>query len=336
MKLNQFISQTYADRARELFRQYDQADPFRHLVMDDFFDADFARQLLEEFPPFDVNKAMNENGEIGAKCVHEEMPRLGASYRALDGLVQSTEFLEWLGRMTGIDGLQYDPDYFGGGTHENRHGQDLDPHVDFNKHPKTGMHRRLNLIIYLNREWSDDWGGAIELHKDPRLPPEQDTIRYVNPKFNRAVLFETTHWSWHGFERINLPQGDADPHSRKSVALYFYSESRPKEEQTKPHSTIYVERPLPSHIQPGVTLSEEDHRRITTLLARRDQHLKRLYGNISDLSAHNEDLIRQRDGALEMVRKVSTDGKDSDSGKPGLASRARIWLARKLLSGYNQ
>ncbi|TQE99014.1 MAG: 2OG-Fe(II) oxygenase [Spiribacter salinus] len=124
----------------------------------------------------------------------------------LDEYIQTREFLGWLERMTGIDELFYDPDYFGGGTHENRHGQDLDPHVDFNKYPKTGLHRRLNLIIYLNREWHDEWGGAIEFHKEPRLPPEQNEIEYVQPKFNRAVLFETTHWSWHGFER-NQPAG---------------------------------------------------------------------------------------------------------------------------------
>ena len=326
---DRLIAEAYLAAPVRYFEHYNNAQPFRHLVMDEFFEPGFAESLIEEFPAFDVEKAMNENGEIGAKCVHDNLPSLGKAYRELDKYIQSPEFLGWLQRVTGIDELIYDPYYFGGGTHENRHGQDLDPHVDFNKHPKTGLHRRLNLIVYLNERWDDDWGGAIEFHKNPRLPPEENEIQYVQPKFNRAVLFETTHWSWHGFERINLPEGDDDPRSRKSVALYFYSKTRPPEEQTKPHSTIYVERPLPVHIQPGNTLNHEDYQRIRILLARRDQHLQRLYNNISDLNAHNEDLIAQRERAFEMMRELTGD---EGSERPTLVRRARRWLARKLLA----
>jgi len=332
MSMKKFIRQEYLESPSAQFEHYDTARPFRHLVLDDFFEPEYAESLLAEFPVFDVAKAMNENGEIGAKCVHDNLPELGAPYQSLDEYIQSREFLGWLERVTGIDELVYDPDYFGGGTHENRHGQDLDPHVDFNKHPKTGLHRRLNLIVYLNREWRDDWGGAIELHKNPRLPPAQNEIEYVQPKFNRAVVFETTHWSWHGFERINLPEGDDDRRSRKSVALYFYSKTRPTEEQTKPHSTIYVDRPLPDNIQPGTTLSEEDYQRISILTARRDQHLKRLYDYISDLSAQNEELIAQRERADSFTAAVSDKDTDKESTKrPAPGRRVRHWLARKLL-----
>lgn len=331
--MDSIIQRAHRSRPSAYHSQYDAAKPFRHLVMDDFFTPDFAGQLLERFPSFDTARAMNENGEIGAKCVHENLADLAEPFQALDRVIQSREFLGWLEKVTGIDELMYDPDYFGGGTHENRHGQDLDPHVDFNKHPKSGLHRRLNLIVYLNREWEDDWGGAIEFHEDPRLPPNQNRIELVSPRFNRAVLFETTRWSWHGFERINLPDGDADPRSRKSVALYFYSKTRPKDEQTKPHSTIYVERPLPTHIQPGQVLAEEDFQRIQILLSRRDQHLQRLYGYISDLNAQIEDLVAQREQAIQLIRrrdgqKAPTGEQDSDAG---ILRRARNWLGWRLL-----
>src|SRR6056297_3983751 len=330
--MDSLIRQHYLSDPSALHAEFDSATPFRHLVMDDFFTVDFADELLHAFPPFDHQKAMNEDGKVGAKCVHEQLGELGEPYQRLDRAIQTREFLNWLGRLTGIEDLRYDPHYFGGGTHENCHGQDLDPHVDFNKHPKTGLHRRLNLIVYLNREWRDDWGGAIELHKNPRLPPAQNEIEYVQPKFNRAVVFETTHWSWHGFERINLPEGDDDRRSRKSVALYFYSKTRPTEEQTKPHSTIYVDRPLPDNIQPGTTLSEEDYQRISILTARRDQHLKRLYDYISDLSAQNEELIAQRERADSFTAAVSDKDTDKESTKrPAPGRRVRHWLARKLL-----
>lgn len=280
----------------QLAKSFAEADPFRHVVINDFFDVDFCQALLDEFPPFDEQRAMTENGTIGRKSTHDNVRELGPSFVRLDDRIQESYFLGWLSQVTGIPDLLYDPHYFGGGTHENRHGQDLDPHVDFNKHPVTQNYRRLNLIVYLNREWDDAWGGAIEFHKDPRLPPEQNEIKYVSPAFNRCVIFETTHWSWHGFERINLPDGDDDQRSRKSIALYFYSYDRPEEEKVKPHSTIYVERPLPEYIRPGEVLTEDNYQRIKTLLARRDQHLQRLYNNISNLSYEIERMRRQPDG----------------------------------------
>lgn len=287
--LMDLVNPRFSSNIKTLASEYDSARPFRHVVMDHFFTADFSAQVHQHFPPFDPRLAMNENGEVGAKCTHEQLPELGGPWAEIDRMIRSRPFLDWLGELTGSPELLYDPHYFGGGTHENRHGQDLDPHVDFNRHPITGWHRRLNLIVYLNEKWDPDWGGAIEFHSDPRLPSDQNQVRLVQPVMNRAVLFETTHWSWHGFERINLPDGDQDARSRKSLALYFYSKDRPAEEQVKPHSTIYVERLLPGHIRPGSTLSETDCAEITRLLSRRDQHLQRLYGYIADLNQQLED-----------------------------------------------
>lgn len=275
--LQTILNQSTLESTEQLAETFTQAEPFSHLVIEDFFAADFCQALLNEFPAFEKERARNENGTIGGKAVQPKVRNLGEHYRALDQLVSSPDFLQWLSRATDIPDLIYDPDYFGGGTHENRHGQDLDPHVDFNRHPVTNYHRRLNLIVYLNHEWSKDWGGAIEFHQNPRLDPTDNRITQVLPLFNRCVIFATHDHSWHGFERINLPEADADPRSRKSVALYFYSKTRPSHEYKGRHSTIYVDRPLPAHIQPGTTLNEEDYQRIRILLARRDQHLERLY-----------------------------------------------------------
>ena len=261
-------------------------DPFRHVVIDDFLAAGYAAQLLAAFPPFEQGNARNEAGELAGKSTVERIRALGAPYAALDDLVRSRDFLQLVGRITGIPGLLYDPFYFGGGTHENRPGQDLDPHVDFNRHPVERWHRRLNLIVYLNPEWRDDWGGSLELHSDPRSGDDRVTL--ITPLFNRCVIFETTESSWHGFSRI-APPPDRGSLTRKSIALYFYTRERPAEELADTHSTIYVDRPLPEHLRPGHTLGEEDLQQLRVLLARRDQHNQRLYRETIRLEAELEE-----------------------------------------------
>ncbi|MEJ8566608.1 2OG-Fe(II) oxygenase [Elongatibacter sediminis] len=264
---------------RERFRD---ASPFRHVVIDDFFDGAFCSELVSQFPTFDERKAINENGEIGGKATQEKVRGLGPAYKRLDDLVRGEAFRGLVGRITGISDLQYDPYYFGGGTHENRAGQDLDPHVDFNYHPVTRQHRRLNLIVYLNDTWQDDWGGSLQLHRDPYRPPAEDEIVTVTPLMNRCVIFETNEHSWHGFRRIELPPGQ-EHRSRRSFALYYYTDTRPSDETAQEHSTVYVERHLPERFQPGRTLDGEDMQELRVLLARRDQHLRRLYLNIQRL-----------------------------------------------------
>lgn len=242
--------------------------------MDDFFELVFAQSFLDDFPAFDVKFSLNEDGQVGAKAVVEKIRKIAPVYAKLDDWIQSQEFLQALSMLTGIPNLLYDPHYFGGGTHENRQGQDLDVHVDFNRHPETNSHRRLNLIVYLNPEWKADWGGCLELHSNPR--DVNNKIKTIEPLFNRAVLFETTEWSWHGFTRIQLPL-EKNTLSRKSIALYFYTKDRPSVELAETHSTIYVDRPLPAHFQAGHSLTEHDVSELRVLLTRRDHHIQRLY-----------------------------------------------------------
>lgn len=266
-------------------RDFASARPFRHVVIDDFFARPVADALLDQFPAFETGNARTENGTLGNKSTVEKVRTLGPAYAALDDAIQSVDFLELIGRITGIDKLLYDPWYFGGGTHHNRHGQDLGPHVDFNRHPLQRWHRRLNLIVYLNHEWNHAWGGSLELHSNPRSADDQ--VNLVTPQFNRCVIFETTEHSWHGFSRIDLPEDKSDL-ARRSVALYFYTEDRPAEELADTHSTIYVDRPLPDRFRAGHTLSELDLTELQTLINRRDQHTQRLYRELTEREARLE------------------------------------------------
>jgi hypothetical protein len=278
----ELISAGVRERADALRGEFQSATPFRHLVIDNFLTPELCRELMAEFPAFDPNKARNELGEVGGKAVFTNLPRLGPAYERLDKMLGSREFLSFMGRITGVPDLLYDPDYVGGGTHENLEGQDLDPHVDFNYHPTTHLHRRLNLIIFLNPEWQEEWGGSLELHVNPWLPAEENPLKTIVPLANRAVVFETSEISWHGFKRIGLPP--EKKLSRRSIAVYYYTKRRPAEEVASPHSTIYVPRPLPAQFQTGHTLSQEDVDALRTLVVRRDMQIRFLYEREKEFS----------------------------------------------------
>ena len=164
-----------------------------------------------------------------------------------------------------------------------------------NSHPTTALHRRLNLILFLNQEWDHHWGGILDFHSDP-WDPDSDQVRSVAPAFNRCVLFETNEYSWHGFRRIVLPE-DKRHVSRQTIAVYFYTRERPPEETAPDHSTVYVPRPMPPHIQPGHTLSEDDYSDLRTLYMRNTHQIKFLY----DLLANRSDVPAEPDAQVETL-----------------------------------
>jgi hypothetical protein len=275
-------------RVTELAALYSSGEPFKHVVIEDFFTRDVAQRLLSEFPAFERGNNVGDDGKPGNKSTLERIQKLGPEFRLLDEQIRSREFLDLIGSLTGIPDLLYDPFYLGGGTHENRHGQTLNPHVDFNYHPSEGWHRRLNLIVYLNPEWDTTWGGNLELFKDPYA--DAVPLRRIAPLFNRCVIFGTTEHSWHGFDRIQLPP-EKEAISRKSIALYFYSKTRPASEVAGKHTTHYVNAQLPSHLTSGYTLSETDVETLRALIQGRDDMLRRLYDENSNLrQAHDRGL----------------------------------------------
>ncbi len=304
LNLSRWVNSRVLRDAGNLAHKFTQAEPFRNIVIDDFLTEDFCQRLINEFPDFDENLAINEDGLVGAKAVREQIRGIGPAYRALDDLSKSATFRELIGKITSISKLQHDPYYFGGGTHENRDGQALDAHVDFNYHPVTRQHRRLNLVLYLNPDWEDSWGGSLQFHRDPYLPPSQDEVKLVTPLANRCVIFETTERSWHGFKRICLPEGKKQL-SRKCYALYYYTDTRPPEETGPEHSTIYVPGHLPEWDMAGMTLEAEDLQHIRNLITSRDQHLKRLYKNIMQLNQQIHDLHKPAD--MEQCPTIQND-----------------------------
>jgi Rps23 Pro-64 3,4-dihydroxylase Tpa1-like proline 4-hydroxylase len=163
---------------------------------------------------------------------------MGDATRQLLAEFNSATFVDFLEELTGIRGLVPDPHLEGGGLHQIVRGGHLNVHVDFNRHPRTGLDRRLNVLVYLNRDWEEEYGGALELWGRDQARCEQRIL----PLFNRLVVFNTTEYSFHGHpEPLNCPED----RTRKSLALYYYSKGRPEEAgaAAPTHNTIWKSEP---------------------------------------------------------------------------------------------
>ena len=294
--------------ADDIQREFRGARPFPHVAIENFLNEDVCEALLRDFPAFDEKYAVDEHGTVGRKAVVERVSAISAQYRAVYDYISSASFLHAMSALTGIADLIPDPTLFGGGTHENRDGQGLNVHVDFNIDERRMLHRRINVLIYLNKEWDPSWGGSIELHSDP-YNPRANRVQGFVPLFNRAVIFETGEFSWHGFPRIVLPP-DKRHLSRKSFSIYLYTKDRPAEEIVAPHTTFYVGQPLPDHIKAGHTLSEVDVNEIGNRLVERDGLLRMYQKLLIEKEQRLRDFVHTHQSAVPLssrcARRVSS------------------------------
>jgi hypothetical protein len=223
--------------AQELRAQYAAADPFPHIVIDDFLPADALERVRREIPRPDDIRWIEFDDARGKKLASKAETQLGAATRFLLYQLNSSVFIEFLETLTGIRGLVPDPHFWGGGVHQIVRGGFLKIHSDFNRHPTLNLDRRLNLLLYLNRGWQEEWGGHLELWDRDMT----ECRKKILPIFGRCVIFSTTDFSNHGHpDPIDCP----DRESRKSLALYYYSNGRPPEEIAGTHySTPFRRRP---------------------------------------------------------------------------------------------
>lgn len=247
--------------AQEGSGQYASASPFPHIVIDNFLPEPFAQELMKSFP--------DPQGVDWVRFKDPTSMKLGSREAALDGWVRdaleqfnSAPALGFLEAITGITGLVPDPYFFGGGLHQIESGGFLKIHADFNSYERLKLDRRINLLVYLNPDWKEEYGGHLELWDEGM----QSCVQKILPIFNRCVIFSTTDTAYHGHPTpLTCPMGM----TRKSLALYYYTVGRPAEEQAAPHSTLYQSRP-------------EDRER----LSRWDQRLLRSIGNGFEMAAN--------------------------------------------------
>ncbi len=218
----------------ELAEKYAQADPFPHIVIDDFISPEILEICLEEFPSeHDPESVTFDRAQERFKAgFHPDYT--SPTVRSFFNSLNSRPFLNFLENITGIQGLIPDPHFLGGGFHQIQQGGHLSVHADFNHHQKLDLERRINVLIYLNKDWSDDYGGQIELW-DRKM---KNCVVSMTPEFNRCVIFNTDSDSFHGNPNpINHPNGTP----RRSIALYYYTATWDK--QKREHTTQFKARP---------------------------------------------------------------------------------------------
>ena len=200
--------------------RYREAQPYPHGVFDSFLDPTTARRMVAEFPPVNpeawINYTHVNERKFGKNDRSTFPPSLGAAVDEFN----APPFVAWLERLTGITGLRPDPSLEGGGLHQTQRGGHLNIHADFTGHPHhPTWRRRVNVILYLNEGWREEWGGALELWSRDMRACEQK----IAPLFNRVAIFNTDKDSFHG---LPDPLGCPDGTTRKSLALYYFTDEQ--------------------------------------------------------------------------------------------------------------
>ena len=228
--------------AKKNQKKYKNNKPYPHIVIDDAIESNLIEDIIETYPKLSqlkdviVHKGSTDD-KLGSNRGDKYQP---SSIKNLLRFLNSSTFLDFLQILTSIkEPLIPDPHFIGGGMHQIQKGGFLKIHADFCYHPETKLDRRINVLIYLNKYWDKSFGGELNLYsKDMK-----SCVQKIQPIANRMVIFNTTSHAFHGHpDPLNCPEN----RNRNSLALYYYSNGRPKEEIRslfENQSTIYKKRP---------------------------------------------------------------------------------------------
>jgi len=198
---------------------YAKADPFPHAVFEDMLHADPA--IMKAFPDADwpAWTALGDTYQFH-KFSCSDIEAIPEPFAGLIHELSAPTFLRALEQLTGIKKLIPDPHLKGGGLHLSGPGGVLAPHTDFHLYEPLAVYRRINVLVYLNEDWEESFGGCLE------LGPVGSTPKVVVPRWGTVMVFTTDNHSVHGF-----PKPIAEGRWRRSIALYYYTAEETREFQ---------------------------------------------------------------------------------------------------------
>jgi len=219
----------------KLRNEYIRNDPYPHIIIDNFLEEKLCKDLEMSFPKHKEDFWLKYNNPVEKKLLYNKLDNIMPE-RIKDTLLLLNDswFLKKLEVLTNIGNLVSDPKLHGGGMHCTKRMGKLDVHIDYSLHPELKLERRINLILYLNSDWDESYGGDLELwNKDM-----SQCVKSIEPKFNRAVIFNTTDISYHGHPSPLMCPEDK---CRKSLAWYYLT--KPQENVSQRYRAKFVARP---------------------------------------------------------------------------------------------
>ena len=241
--LNDLFQASFLSRLESLAAEkaaaYQGAHPFPHIYFDDFLPLNVAESAVAHFPePKELEWHKFRDPHQHKKLAFDVAEQLPPSLRDILFFLNSRPMLQFLETLTGIKAVLPDPYFVGGGLHQIKPGGLLEVHADFSYQERIRMDRRINVLIYLNKDWKEEYGGHFELWNRDITKAEQRIL----PIFNRCAIFSTTSYSFHGHPN---PLTCPPDRTRKSIATYYYTNGRPEEAEglTHKHEVAFKQRP---------------------------------------------------------------------------------------------
>lgn len=220
-----------------------EVDPFKFTVIDNFLSHKLAQDSMLSFPPLSDPcwEHSNDKGiEVKSRTNWKSEFDIQENIINVIRIVNSSLILSAMSELFGIPKLMPDPYFSGGGLNVSEKNGHLDVHVDGNYHDASGLNRRMNLIIYLNPNWEETWGGEFGIYSNDG----HHLVKAVPPLFNRCVIFDSHDKSFHGLPNpINFPADDP----RRSIILYYYTVAKRPSDQVvvdEPHSALWRSKGL--------------------------------------------------------------------------------------------
>lgn len=218
LNLNKVSNQHYfgdwVNYIDELKEKYINAEPYEHIIIHNFLNEAYAELIHNNFPKLDENWHKYYN-PIEIKYTNDNINNMDENIKKLFHILSTNELINIFSKLTGIENLDYDPYLHGAGLHMHPRNGRLHIHLDYEKHPFINKKRSLNLILYLSKDWKEEWNGHTELWNKTECIVKSPVI------FNTAIIFKTNDDSWHGLpEIIKCPQNVY----RNSFAFYYISD----------------------------------------------------------------------------------------------------------------